>query len=210
LVLASERIGEVLKIFVNLLSLVRTEIVYELRSADIALAKTKPSRVKDAISTAAAVIMSSFGLHAELFEGTGLRPAARTYVARSSNAGAAAAARPTTLISSKVDTICVQGRAVAVRWWGPWGVTASRRSPRGSQCLIPLVERMGAGFGRLTGFPSRRSGAPRREARVGLPFAHGCICRRDGACSWAAWKMDWRDSLFNAFLQSRADDLGVH
>jgi hypothetical protein len=81
---------------------------------------------------------------------------------------------------------------VAVRWKGPWSVRAKKRGPRGSPYLTPLVERTGAEL----------SGAPQRRTRNGLPYAQARKCRREGACSWAAWKMARRDTLLKAFLQT--------
>jgi hypothetical protein len=57
--------------------------------------------------------------------------------------------------------------------------------------LTQLVERMGAEL----------SGATRRNTREGLPYAQDRKCKKARACSWAAWKMDWRDALLNAFRE---------
>jgi hypothetical protein len=103
-------VREALKLVVNLLSLAREELVYKLRCANRGAGDGETLvRVKDAEFACSAAAISWSRLYAALLEGTGVRPAARTFMARASKAGDAAAAGPTTLMSSKYATICVAG-----------------------------------------------------------------------------------------------------
>jgi hypothetical protein len=69
---------------VNLLSLARKKLMYELCCADRGvLATTRPSCAREILRpAAAAAAISGSGLYAALFESNGLRPMVRTSVAK--------------------------------------------------------------------------------------------------------------------------------